>query len=117
MNRRRDAEVPPDTTTRTTMLLFSAATTEPAPDRTVMMEWWSGADDRECGARILDIGRDGATLEADQAPPVGHDVWFHRESPATSPWVHAKVIGHDRPGRVSVGFDAPCPDAVILGFG
>jgi len=76
-----------------------------------MMEWWSGADDRECGARILDIGRDGATLEADESPPVGHDIWFQREFSANSPWIHAKVIGHDEPGRVSLGFDAPCPDA------
>jgi hypothetical protein len=89
------------------------ARTEAVPNTSVL-EWWTGADDRRCGAQILDIGRGGATLQAEVLPPLGHEVWFQMEAPATSPWVRAEVIGHDRHGLVSLKFDARCPEEVLL---
>jgi hypothetical protein len=46
--------------------------------------------------------------------PLGCDLWFHIISPAESSWVHTRVIRLNGPGRLTVRFDIPCPDGVMI---
>ena len=113
-----DEYPPPDPTTGTAhdRLCHKSrlSAREPAVANLASLEWCSGIRDRECRARLVDIGRGGASVEADDTPPIGQDVWMRLETPAVTPWVRARVIRQDGPGRAEMEFDGPCPDDFLL---
>ncbi len=81
------------------------------------LSWVARGQVHTIEARILDIGRDGAGLLAEQAPPWGARVRLHLVGGEASTWVDGEVLGVEpkkRGGRrVRLLFSDACPTVFL----
>lgn len=62
-----------------------------AADPRVRLGWWKGGTYRTTTARVVNIGRGGAVVEADALPPKEGSVWVCLASQGDEGWVEAEL--------------------------
>ena len=81
------------------------------------LSWLARGEIQTVEAQLLDIGRDGAGLMAEQAPPWGARVRLHLIDGAASTWVDGEVLGVEPRAtggrRVRILFTESCPTVIL----
>ncbi len=81
------------------------------------LSWVARGQIQTVDARLLDIGRDGAGLIAEQTPPWGARVRLHLIGGEESAWVDGEVLGVEPKAtggrRVRVIFNDACPTVFL----
>jgi hypothetical protein len=75
---------------------------------------YHGGRAAEISARIVDISRDGALLEAPGWPEGPRSGWVRMIGPASTDRVPVRVVRRDESGRLGIAFDGPCPAELLL---
>jgi len=85
----------------------------PAVPNSARLGWEEGGRPAESAARLIDISRSGALIEAPFWPAGSGAAWVRLVAPMRTDRVPVTMARRGPAGRVAVAFDEPCPTELL----